>query len=104
MKFDRFKQLTFDAAIKELHIESHEGDVFVLRALTQSGEEEVLEDEHGQPLRPQSLGEARKMLIDAGGFEELPLFLVQKVPYDEMIGLDARQEAHKTPLTLHAGI
>ncbi|MFG6666064.1 DUF6482 family protein [Halomonas sp. HNIBRBA4712] len=104
MTFDEFVKRVGQQSIKELHIESHEGDVFVFRALASDGEEHVLVDQHGKPLRPQSLSDARKRLIDAGGMENLPLYLVQQVPYDEMIGLDADQESHKTPLTLHAGI
>ncbi|GEN29187.1 hypothetical protein HVA01_28330 [Halovibrio variabilis] len=104
MKFDQFVRLARQSSIAELHIESHEGNVFVFRALTQDGEENVLEDSHGQPLRPHSLSDARERLIKAGGLEELPLYLVQQVPYDEMIGLEADQEAHKTPMTLHSGV
>ncbi|MFI0472497.1 DUF6482 family protein [Halomonas sp. HMF6819] len=103
MTFDEFVKLAGQSSIKELHIESHEGDVFVFRAMTDDDEEHVLVDHHGKPIRPQSLTDARKRLTEAGGLENVPLYLVQQVPYDEMIGLDADQESHKTPLTLHSG-
>lgn len=104
MTFDEFVKRARQSSIQELHIESHEGDVFVFRAVTEDGEEPVLVNSNGEPLRPQSLSDARKRLIKAGGLDDLPLYLVQQVPYDEMIGLNADQEAHKTPITLHAGV
>ncbi|OLO07232.1 hypothetical protein BTW08_13345 [Salinicola sp. MH3R3-1] len=103
MTFEEFVQLAHESRVEELHVESLEGDIFLYCAYVE-GEKHVLMDKNGVPLHPQSLGHARKWLIDAGGLEDVPLFLVQETPYDEMIGLDSNSESHKTPMTLHSGL
>lgn len=102
MTFDDFVQFSHSSKVEELHIESLEGDIFLFRVFVE-GQSSILINEKGQPLRPQSLGHARKMLIEAGGIDGVPLYLVQETPYDEMIGLDAQNESHKMQITLHSG-
>ncbi|WIX31591.1 DUF6482 family protein [Salinicola sp. JS01] len=102
MTFQELVTLARQGGIEELHVEKLEGDLFLYRAVTSAGSE-VIQNESGGVLRPASLQDARKRLRHAGGFDGVPLYLVQQSPYDEMIGLEGEQEAHKAPMSLHTG-
>ncbi|WP_251977438.1 hypothetical protein [Salinicola avicenniae] len=108
MTFEDIARLALAGRVEALHVESSARDLFHYRAFIE-GRDWMLRDSRGQPVRDRSLGHARQRLRGAGGFEGVPLFLVQRRVADSLRESESASASgalpfpYKTPLRLTSG-
>ena len=84
MNLDKLATHAKAGEVEALHLVSMEGGSYVLHVLM-DGTSHPVDNSHGTTLHVASVEEARKCLANV---PEVPFFLVQTTPHEEMVGQD----------------
>ncbi len=97
MQLAQLLQHAHRGQVEELNLISIEGGIYLLE-IRQSGQPQLLHDEHGKTLRLRSVEHARDLLKE---LPTLPFYLIHAVVHEEMCGLPAGpQQRLRVPISL----